>query len=137
MSEPRIIIDIDESGRIFQPGETISGEFRLESFDFAEIKAVEVSVLWYTEGKGDEDLDVHEFKRISADDLNWNEFRRPNRFETVLPNSPLTYDGVILKVCWCVRVRVFPRRGREIVAELPFVLGEICNPRGQPFRKMI
>ena len=125
MSEPRIIIDFDENDRPFQPGETISGEFRLEFFHPEEIKATEVSVLWYTEGKGDEDLDVREFRRIAADDLNWNEFRRPYRFETVLPNSPLTYDGVILKIRWCVRVRVFPRRGREIVDERTFVLGEL------------
>lgn len=125
MSEPRIIIDFDESGRPFQSGETISGEFRLESFDLEEIKAIEVSVLWHTEGKGDEDLDVHEFRRISIDDLNWTESRRPYRFAAVLPNSPLTYDGVILKIRWCVRVRVFPRRGREIVDERTFVLGEI------------
>ena len=133
MSEPRIIIDFDENDRPFQPGETISAECRLESFDFEAIKAVEVSVLWHTEGKGDEDLDVHEFRRISADDLNWNEFCRPNRFAAVLPNSPLTYDGVVLKIRWCVRVRVFPRRGREIVDERPFVLGEI--KAAQPVEK--
>ena len=133
MSEPRIIIDFDENGRPFQPGETISGEVRLESFDLEEIKATEVSVLWYTEGKGDEDLDVREFRRISADDLNWTEFRRPYRFETVLPNSPLTYDGVILKIRWCVRMRVFPKRGREIVDERTFVLGE--TKAAQPVEK--
>jgi len=133
MSEPRVIIDFDENDRPFQPGETISGECRLESFDFEEIKAVEVSVLWYTEGKGDEDLDVREFRRISADDLNWNEFRRPWRFAAVLPNSPLTYDGVILKIRWCVRVRIFPRRGREIVDERTFVLGEL--KAAQPVEK--
>ncbi len=125
MNEPRINISIDANRRDFQPGETIAGEFSLESFDTAEIKAVEVSVLWYSEGKGDEDIDVHEFRRISADDLNWNQFNRPNRFETVLPNSPFSYDGVLLKIRWCVRVRVFPKHGREIIDEIPFVLGDV------------
>ena len=125
MSETRIIIEFDEQWSVYQSGETICGEFKLESFNPQNIKAVEVSVLWYTEGKGDEDLDVHEFRRIAADEMNWNQFRRSNRFETVLPNSPLSYDGMILKIRWCVRVRVFPKRGREIVGEAPFVLGDV------------
>ena len=129
MSGPQIVIELDETGRVFVPGETISGEYRLESFDFEDIKAVELSILWYTEGKGDEDLDVREFRRISSDELNWLEFSRPQRFETVLPNSPLSYNGSILKIRWCIRVRVFPRRGREIVDELPFVLGDVKAPQ--------
>ena len=31
-----------------------------------QIQAIEVSVLWYSEGKGDEDLEVHEFWRCDA-----------------------------------------------------------------------
>ena len=34
----------------------------------AEIDSLELSVLWYTEGTGDEDLKVHFFQRYSADD---------------------------------------------------------------------
>lgn len=132
MSEPRVQISLDEDVRSFMPGDKISGQFKLESFDANEVKAIELSVLWYTEGKGDEDLDVHEFRRIENDDMNWAAFRRPERFETVLPLSPLSYDGQILKINWCVRVRVFPRRGREVVSELPFVLGDLQPARRLP-----
>ncbi len=133
MSAPKILIGFDGDAREFMPGETISGQFKLESFDADDVKAVEFSVLWYSEGKGDEDLDVHEFRRIATDDMNWTAFRRAERFETVLPLSPLSYEGLIIKIHWCARVRVFRKRGREIVGELPFVLGDLqpARPLGE------
>lgn len=129
MSEPHVKISFDDDARSYMPGESISGQFKLESFDPNDVKAIEFSVLWYTEGKGDEDLDVHEFRRIESDDMNWTAFRREERFETVLPLSPLSYEGLIMKIRWCARVRVFPKRGREIVTELPFVLGKLQPAR--------
>jgi hypothetical protein len=48
------------------------------------------------------------------------------RLRTRLPNSPLTYRGAILSLQWCVRLRLFLRRGREYVVEQPFTLG--CVP---------
>ena len=129
MSEPKVTISFDGDVREFMPGETICGQYKLESFDPDDVKAIEFSVLWYSEGKGDEDLDVHEFRRIETDDMNWTAFRRAERFETVLPLSPLSHEGLIMKIRWCARVRVFPKRGREIVAELPFVLGKLQPAR--------
>ncbi len=125
MNDPLVIIRFDANGRVYQPGETLSGEYRVDAFRLGEIKAVEVSILWYTEGKGDEDLAVHHFHRISVeDDLNFDP-RRPERFSTVLPNSPLTYDGLIVKIRWCVRVRIFMARGKEVVGEKAFQLGSV------------
>ena len=50
----------------------------------------------------------------------------PHRFATVLPPSPLSYDGQIVKVCWCVRVRLFMPHAPEAVAEIPFQLGNVA-----------
>jgi hypothetical protein len=47
------------------------------------------------------------------------------RLMTRLPNSPLTYRGAILSILWCVRLRLFLRRGREYVVEQPFTLGSV------------
>ena len=119
MNEPTVTIRFDGNGRAYQPGETLSGEYRLESIRREDVKAVEVSVLWHTDGKGDEDLAVHDFRRLSAEDGDWIDPRYPGRFHTVLPKSPLSYRGVIVKLRWCVRVRVFLARDREVVGELP------------------
>lgn len=125
MNEPGVSITLDGDSRVYRPGDTLSGEYRIEQVDPSDVKAVEVSVLWYTEGKGDEDLAVHQFERLSTDDGAWIDAARPGRFQTTLPRSPLSYDGVLLRVVWCVRVRVFPRRDRELVGECPFVLGAV------------
>jgi len=125
MSEPHVTIHFDGNGRVYRPGETLSGEYRLSEVDPGEVKAIEVSVLWCTEGKGEEDLAVHDFRRFSPENGSSIDPSRPGRFSTKLPNSPLTYTGVIVKVRWCVRVRVFLSRGKDVLAELPFRLGDI------------
>ena len=63
MNEPAILIRLDGRPRTYRPGQSLSGEYRLESVEGDPIRAVEVSVLWYTEGKGEQDLAVHEFWR--------------------------------------------------------------------------
>ncbi len=123
--QPLVRIRLDANGRIYRPGETLSGEYRLDGLSEEEIRAVEVSVLWHTEGKGEEDLAVTEFHRVLADEGERIDPARPGRFSTVLPPSPLSYCGVIVKVQWCVRVRVFLARGREVKGELPFRLGDV------------
>ena len=50
-----------------------------------EIEALEISVLWFTKGKGDEDMAVHFFERIERETVGFVDFRRPRKFETVLP----------------------------------------------------
>src|SRR5262245_44361513 len=106
MKEPQITVHFDEPRRVHEPGETLCGECRLSDFDVAEVQALELSVLWYTEGKGDEDFAVHHFERRCVDDAEPWEIRHPLRFRTVLPNSPLSYEGTLLKIRWCVRARL-------------------------------
>jgi hypothetical protein len=130
MIDPDVIITLDGGQRHYQPGDVLSAECRVGSLSLAEPKAMEISVLWYTEGKGEEDLAVHYFDRISSEDGSSLDLRRLQRFHTKLPNSPLSYDGVILKIRWCVRVRLFLLRGREIVAEQAFRLGNVPPPTG-------
>jgi hypothetical protein len=57
----------------------------------------------------------------------------PARFETVLPNCPLSYDGLIVKVRWCVRVRAFLHRGgKEVFGQKVFRLGDIPPIKNPP-----
>ena len=46
-------------------------------------------------------------------------------FATDLPASPLSYEGVIVKIRWCVRVRLFFGGGRDFVSEHVFDVGGI------------
>ena len=52
MNDPSVSIRLDDAHQAYRPGATVSGEYRVESLLSDEVKAIEVSVLWYTEGKG-------------------------------------------------------------------------------------
>ncbi|REK12871.1 MAG: hypothetical protein DWQ37_09575 [Planctomycetota bacterium] len=130
--DPRLSLMLDEPQRTFRPGELLAGQFFLEGVRPEEIRAVEVSVLWHTEGKGDEDMAVHFFERIDPDLDDVVDLRQPRRLSTVLPNSPLSYHGQIVKIRWCVRVRAFFWHGKELAAEVPFQLGAVPRPQEAP-----
>ncbi len=127
--EPLISIRIRAQHRPFQPGQELQCEYQLDAVEANEVQALEASVLWHTEGKGDEDLAVHHFERCLPSDVDGRDLRALRKLTTKLPNSPLTYAGVTVKVRWCVRVRAFLRRGREVFFEQTFLLGDLPPAR--------
>jgi hypothetical protein len=133
-AEPEITIMLEGNGRAYWPGEPLSGAYAFEDVLPGDLKAVEVSVLWYTEGKGDEDLAVHAFWRFNAESSTLPDPRRPSRFHIELPQCPLSYEGHLLKIRWCVRVRAFLQNGKEILAERRFRLGDVPAIRDLPER---
>ena len=36
---------------------------------------------------------------------------------------------MIVRICWCVRVRVFVTRGKDLTLEVPFQLGTVPTPQ--------
>ena len=132
MTEPEtasaITITFDEERRAYEPGETLGGEYEISASLLQEAKVVEVSVLWSSEGKGGRDIAVHSFDRHSVSSGSWFTPGYPGHFHAILPNSPLSYDGRIVKIRWCVRVRVFRGWGRDVVHEVPFTLGAVPPP---------
>jgi len=140
-----VIIQFDRQPHDFAPLEIVAGTFRTVDVNPEEIARIEFSVLWFTEGKGDEDLGVHFFKV-----LDWTEGTLNNElnadlpsvgnqillvsrdsesltyyFTVRLPASPLTWYGKILKIYWCVRIRLFLKNGREVKSERVFNVGKI------------
>jgi hypothetical protein len=124
-TEPTVVIRLDGDGPVYRPGETLSGQYWIKSLDPSQVTAIEASVLWHTEGKGDEDMAVHEFWRREIDPGLAIDLGVPERFSTTLPSSPLSYEGRIVKVRWCVRVRAFLHRGRDVVGQRQFQLGSV------------
>lgn len=127
MSAPLVTIQLDPGHRDYSPGETLAGRFRWDVVHPDKVNSVEMSILWYTEGKGDEDCGVHYFEEHTIGGhppqrVAW----RP--FSTKLPNSPLSYDGPLIKIRWCVRVRVFLETGKDVVGEKHFRLGKVGAP---------
>ncbi|MFM7107910.1 MAG: hypothetical protein ACKOZU_04825 [Planctomycetaceae bacterium] len=125
---PVVELQHDRPGRRYDPGDSLGVRYRVGGVDPESVRALELSVAWYTEGKGEEDLFVHAFERITE--------RGPLRaalaggtFNTRLPPSPLSYEGIIVKIRWCVRVRVFFAGGRDYVSEHVFDVGGVPPAR--------
>jgi len=129
MNDPHIVIELDGDRDAYRPHQILAGEVRLEHVDPTDVSALEISVLWSTQGKGDEDLAVHYFKRFDITSGEYLDTRQPVRFSTLLPQSPLSYEGVIVKIRWCVRVRLYLTNSREIVEQRRFRLGDVPAAR--------
>jgi len=123
--EPLLSLCLAGPNRNFAAGDELVCEYQIDAVEPADIQAVELSVLWYTEGKGEEDMGVHFFERRLPADAEDGDLRPMRRLRSKLPNSPLSYRGAIVSVFWCVRLRLFLRRGREFVVEEPFTLGSV------------
>ncbi len=124
MMEPLISIQIQGDRPYREPGERLECDYQIDAVEAGEIQAVEASVLWYTEGKGGEDMGIHYFERRVPADPD-DDLRQWRRFETVLPKSPVSYDGELIQIRWCVRVRAILRQGKQCCFEVPFRLGNV------------
>ncbi|MEQ8787616.1 MAG: hypothetical protein RIC55_15035 [Pirellulaceae bacterium] len=132
--EPLISLGLREPRPVYFPGERLSFEYQIDAVGPGELLACEASVLWTTMGKGDEDLGVHYFERRTPADTEDGDLRPLRQVEVILPKSPLSYCGIIVKIQWCVRVRIFLRKGKESFFEQPFQLGAVPPPELQQVR---
>lgn len=117
---PQINIFLDKKEYVYNRGEVLTGVYRILDVESDQINSVEMSVLWRTEGKGDEDMTVIDIQSQSRQQEDWINPRIPGKIETVLPSGPISYEGQILKIRWCVRVRMTLVSGQEALAERVF-----------------
>ena len=121
-TEPALSITFCRPDARYRGGEWLRGSWQIRRIPAEEILGVETSVLWYTEGKGEEDLQVHHFERLGAAELLIRQLSEDQPFATRLPYSPLSYDGQLLRIRWCVRLRIFLAGGDELMAQQLFCL---------------
>lgn len=120
--QPVVLAQFTPPDRRCEPLGELGVRYTVSGIEGLTIRAVERSVLWYTEGKGEEDIGVHFFQRVDAP----GDAESPaGRFQCRLPASPLSYEGMIVKIRWCVRIRLFFAGGRDFVSEHIFDLGDV------------
>lgn len=119
---PHIDVQFDRGDRCYEPGDEVRIRYDVGGLGGDTLRAVEHSMLWYTEGKGEEDLWVHFFERAAKPGV-------AGSFVVTLPRSPLSYEGVIVKIRWCARVRIFFQGGRDFVSEHVFDVGHVPPAR--------
>lgn len=121
---PGVRVHFCAADRQYEPLQAIGIDYEVDLPSGNEVRAVEWSMLWYTEGKGEEDLGIHFFRRITEPG-EVAAAAAAGRFATRLPRSPLSYEGLIVKIRWCVRLRLFFEGGRDFVSEHVFDLGSV------------
>lgn len=126
--ELRVLVQFCRADRRYEPSAALRVRYAIEGIADEHPRAIEHSVLWYTEGKGEEDLGVHFFERVT-DRSALPAAAASGTFATILPPSPLSYEGMIVKIRWCVRVRLFLGGGRDFVSEHEFEMGRIPPAR--------
>ena len=119
------VVTFELEKEIYFAGDFLTCQYEVELLDAHDVQAIETSVVWLTRGKGDEDIGVHFFERRDNRLLSSDTFKTPQRISTVLPASPLSYDGQILKVQWFVRVRLFLAGGEQVTSDGHFRLGDV------------
>lgn len=125
---PVVTVVFCTADRIYEPLESIEIRYHISLPAGSSLRAIERSVLWYTEGKGEEDLGLHFFERLTDRAAAAAE----GSFSARLPRSPLSYEGLIVKIRWCVRIRLFFHGGRDFVSEHVFDLGRIPAAISRP-----
>jgi hypothetical protein len=105
------------SGTSYRPGETLKGSaaWRLD----APVEQMEVRLLWFTRGKGTQDVTVHAARTFPSPALT---AQQP--FEFNLPDAPYSFSGRLISLTWALEL-VTPKANESHRVE--FVL----SPTGQ------
>ncbi len=124
MTEGSLAIVLDRL--VFEPGETLRGSYKLAAAEVRRLEEVEVTIGWHTGGKGRKARGVEhcEVQRAGEGSLGGN---GSGKFSAVLPASPLSYDGVLIKIRWAVRVRATFSGSGQLAAEAVFQLGHVAR----------
>ena len=125
--EPALGLRVQSLQAALEPGETLEFEYCIQRISAQLIDRLELSVIWYTEGKGSEDIGVHFFESHPRAELVKSALSQPRNVSVRLPATPLSFEGRLFKIRWCIRLRLFLADGREKIAEQRFYLGGVTS----------
>lgn len=122
-------IEIHDGANAFLPGEVVEGtvSWQLEQPAPPAITA-ELRLLWYTQGKGDQDVGVVSTVPFGNPGL---QDRRP--FRVSLPDGPFSFSGKLISLAWALELVIEPgsRASRTEITVSPTRM-EILLPAGPP-----
>jgi hypothetical protein len=96
-----IRIETRDGSTAFLPGETVEGTVAWH-FD-QPARSVELRLLWYTEGRGDQDVAVVETVPLANPGADES---RP--FSVRLPAGPFSFSGKLISLAWALEAVALP-----------------------------
>jgi len=101
-----ITIQFDYTDK-FRPGEAIRGQ--VEWSDLQDrTTSIEVRLIWYTTGKGTQDVES-----VAEQDISTPGSNGKSNFEFIAPHRPLSFSGTLISLIWAIEVIVFPMKVAE------------------------
>jgi hypothetical protein len=102
-----IEIQLTQTPPEYRPGEIISGRVDWLDLD-KQITSLETRLIWYTQGKGDQDVGVAISipAKLTAPTGNLP-------FEFSAPPRPFSFSGKLISLIWAVEVVLFPSQAGE------------------------
>jgi hypothetical protein len=94
-----LFLKIDGEQARFHPGDKLCGtaDWRLEK----AVRAIEVRLIWFTQGKGTQDMQIVDRRRWETPALDAKE-----EFEFALPEAPHSFSGKLITLSWAVELVV-------------------------------
>lgn len=91
------MISLSLEERAFLPGEVVNANVSWEPKKNKGPEFIVIKLLWFTEGKGEKDLQIVAEQKIEHPAPSGNQ-----SFHLSLPNFPWSYEGKILSIKWCI-----------------------------------
>lgn len=117
----RIRIKGDEGALRFPPGEQISGLVEIFPEETIRCQGVEISVQWYTEGKGRRNEGIAQSWRFDVNQLGPGQ-GFSEAFSCTLPSAPWSYAGHFINIVWAVHVKIDIPLAPDVNRESRFLL---------------
>lgn len=122
MNPKSITIELDHN--VYDAGEFLTGRYRLDPRCASFERHVDILVFWQSMGKGETDRGVQHRESRTVPDGETTD-SAGGEFSILLPASPVTYNGVLIKIAWCMEIRVHAGRDLQCEATIPFQLGHV------------
>ncbi len=112
MANSTIDIEIRENQTSFLPGQTLAGTVRWMCSEAP--KKASLQLIWFTEGKGDEDVGLAEAVKFE------NPYASGERpFEFQLPTGPYSFSGRLISLTWALELQVDKEVARKEIILSP------------------
>jgi hypothetical protein len=96
-------VRIEGGESAFAPLQSVRG--RVEWHEDSPPEAIEVRLLWHTEGRGDPDASVARTLRIEAPSAEGS-----SAFEFECPHGPYSFSGRLISLRWAVEATAVPQK---------------------------
>lgn len=123
------MIEVTLQKNVYSPGEILEA---VVHWEFAvDPQMLEVAILWHTEGIGEKDSSIVEFRMITA-----QTHRGQETVRFTLPHEPLSFEGKHITLLWALEARSkeeFSTKGFEILRNSQKIILRSLESTPKPF----